>query len=146
MEQGRGSISSQGSTPSASMLPPRPGSTFNTEEGATSSRQSSHVWTYFSKEAMPDNPNRFKVHCLICVQNGRPQPPFSYAFSAGRRVLDEKRSSLAPDVVKILVSKKDWDQADKRQQGRKEDSDDDDEPWMTMDTSSESGTSTSEQL
>ena len=61
-------------------------------------------------------------------------------------MLDEKRSSLAPDVVKILVCKKDWDQADKRQQGRKEDSDDDDEPWMTMDTSSESGTSTSEQL
>ncbi|KAL8095291.1 hypothetical protein AgCh_036668 [Apium graveolens] len=43
-------------------------------------------------------------------------------------------------------TEKDWDQADKRQQGRKEDSDDDDEPWMTMDTSSESGTSTSEQL
>ncbi|KAL8089469.1 hypothetical protein AgCh_039076 [Apium graveolens] len=68
------------------------------------------------------------------------------AFSAGKIVLDEKRSSLAPDVVKILVCKKDWDQADKRQQGRKEDSDDDDEPWMTMDTSSESGSSTSEQL
>ncbi|KAL8149661.1 hypothetical protein AgCh_006609 [Apium graveolens] len=33
MEQGRGSISSQGSTPATSMLPPRPGSTFNTEEG-----------------------------------------------------------------------------------------------------------------
>ena len=63
------------------------------------------------------------------------------AFSAGRRVLDEKRSSLAPDVVKICVCKKDWDQAEKRQQGKKEDdSDGEDDPWMTMDTSSESGT------
>jgi hypothetical protein len=62
------------------------------------------------------------------------------AFSAGRRVLDEKRSSLAPDVVKICVCKKDWDQADKRQQGMKEDdSDGENDPWMTMDTSSESG-------
>lgn len=42
------------------------------------------------------------------------------AFSAGRRVLDEKRTSLAPDVVKICVCKKDWDQAEKRQQGLKE--------------------------
>ena len=68
------------------------------------------------------------------------------AFSAGRRVLDEKRSSLAPDVVKICVCKKDWDQAEKRQQGLKEDdSDGEDDVWMTMDTSSESGTSTSEQ-
>ena len=64
------------------------------------------------------------------------------AFSAGRRVLDEKRSSLSPDVVKILVCKKDWDQAAKRQQGRKEDdSEGEDDVWMTMDTSSESGTS-----
>ncbi|KAL8113062.1 hypothetical protein AgCh_020403 [Apium graveolens] len=170
MEQGRGSISSQGSTPSASMLPPRPGSTFNTEEGATSSRQSSHVWTYFSKEAMPDNPNRFKVHCLICVQNGRPQPPFSYARGTGTGTLSQHLENIhsitkashesgearrGPQQSQLGgfmtstgggVCKKDWDQADKRQQERKEDSDDDDEPWMTMDTSSESGTSTSEQL
>ena len=66
---------------------------------------------------------------------------FESAFSAGRRVLDEKRSSLAPDVVKICVCKKDWDQTQKRQQGMKEDeSDDEDDAWMTMDTSSESGT------
>ena len=61
------------------------------------------------------------------------------AFSAGRRVLDEKRSSLSPDVVKICVCKKDWDQAEKRQQGNKKD--DEDDPWMVMDSSSESGTS-----
>ncbi|KAL8124256.1 hypothetical protein AgCh_012049 [Apium graveolens] len=94
MEQGRGSISSQGSTPSASMLPPRPESTFNTEEDATSSRQSSHVWTYFSKEAMLDNPNRFKVHCLICVQNGRPQPPFSYARGTGTGTLSRHLENI----------------------------------------------------
>ena len=61
-------------------------------------------------------------------------------------MLDEKKSSLAPNVVKICVCKKDWDQAQKRQQGKKEDdSDDEDDAWMTMDTSSESGTSTNEQ-
>ena len=42
-------------------------------------------------------------------------------YSAVRRVLDEKRSSLMPNVVKICVCKKDWDQAEKRQQGKKED-------------------------
>ena len=69
------------------------------------------------------------------------------AFSAGRRVLDEKRSSLAPDAVKICVCKKDWDQAAKRQQGLQEDdSDGEEDPWMLMDTSSsEGGNSANEQ-
>ena len=68
------------------------------------------------------------------------------AFSAGRRVLDEKRSSLSPDVVKICVCKKDWDQAAKRQQGNKEDnSDGEDDPWMTMNTSDSDTSTTHEQ-
>lgn len=55
-------------------------------------------------------------------------------------MLDEKRSSLAPDSIKICVCKKDWGQAEKRQQGKKaDDSDGEDDPWMIMDTSSESG-------
>ena len=37
------------------------------------------------------------------------------AFSAGRIVLDEKRSSLAPDFVEILVYRKDRDQAATKQ-------------------------------
>ena len=39
------------------------------------------------------------------------------AFSAGRRILDEKRSRLAPESIKLCVLKKDWDQAKKRCQG-----------------------------
>ena len=67
------------------------------------------------------------------------------AFSAGRRVLDEKRSSLSPDVVKICVCKKDWDQAAKRQQGKKEDnSDGEEDPWMTMNTSDSDTSTTNE--
>ncbi|KAL2935017.1 putative AC transposase, partial [Bienertia sinuspersici] len=33
------------------------------------------------------------------------------AFSAGRRVLDEKRSRLSSESIEICVCKKDWDQA-----------------------------------
>ena len=36
------------------------------------------------------------------------------AFSAGRRVLDEKRASLAPDTIRMCVCKKDWDMAEIR--------------------------------
>ena len=58
------------------------------------------------------------------------------AFSAGRRVLNEKRSRLAPHTIQICVCKKDWDQAELRTQGLKNDDDqDDDDPWMMMDTS-----------
>ena len=58
------------------------------------------------------------------------------AFSEGRRVLDEKRSRLAPHTIQICVCKKDWDQAELRTQGLKNDDDqDDDDPWMMMDTS-----------
>ncbi|XP_057518601.1 uncharacterized protein LOC130799505 isoform X2 [Amaranthus tricolor] len=59
------------------------------------------------------------------------------AFSAGRRVLDEKRSRLAPKSIQICVCKKDWDQAEIRTQGLRndDDQDDDDDPWMMMDTS-----------
>ena len=60
------------------------------------------------------------------------------AFSVGRRVLDEKRTSLALDVVKICVCKEDWDQAEKRQGLKEDDSDGEDDPWMPMDTSLES--------
>ena len=56
-------------------------------------------------------------------------------FSAGRRVLDEKRSRLAPDTIQMCVCKKDWDQADKRTQGLRNDNDQDaDDPFMLMDT------------
>ena len=61
------------------------------------------------------------------------------AFSAGRRVLDDKRSSLSPQSIEMCVCKKDWDQAEKRTQGMKEDEDDEDDPWMILDTSDESG-------
>ena len=57
------------------------------------------------------------------------------AFSAGRRVLDEKRSRLHPDSIEMCVCKKDWDQADKRLQGLRKDDDDEDDPWMIMDSS-----------
>ena len=43
---------------------------------------------------MPDNPNRFKVHCLICVQNGRPQPPFSYARGTGTGTLSRHLENI----------------------------------------------------
>lgn len=54
-------------------------------------------------------------------------------FSAGRRVLDEKRPSLSPDFIKICVCKKNRDQAAKRQQWMKdEDEEFEDDLWMTM--------------
>ncbi|KAH9622697.1 hypothetical protein KSS87_018283 [Heliosperma pusillum] len=46
------------------------------------------------------------------------------AFSAARRVLDEKRSSLDSRTVKMCVCKKDWDQAQKRMQGIKDEEED----------------------
>ncbi|KAH9623606.1 hypothetical protein KSS87_005765 [Heliosperma pusillum] len=42
------------------------------------------------------------------------------AFSAGGRVLDDKRSRLAPPTVKMCVCKRDWDLAKIRRQGAKE--------------------------
>ncbi|KAH9625871.1 hypothetical protein KSS87_010632 [Heliosperma pusillum] len=42
------------------------------------------------------------------------------AFSAGGRVLDDKRSRLAPPTVKRCVCKRDWDLAKIRRQGAKE--------------------------
>ena len=57
------------------------------------------------------------------------------AFSAGRRVLDEKRSRLSTKSIEMCVCKKDWDQAEKRTQGLKEDEEDEDDPWMLMDSS-----------
>ncbi|KAL2923520.1 putative AC9 transposase [Bienertia sinuspersici] len=41
------------------------------------------------------------------------------AFSASRRVLDEKRSRLSSESIEMCVCKKDWDQAEKRIQGLK---------------------------
>ena len=61
-------------------------------------------------------------------------------FSAGRRMLDEKRSRLAPHIIQIYVCKKDWDQVDVRIQGLKNDNNqDNNDPWMTMDKSIISG-------
>ncbi|KAL2892624.1 putative AC transposase, partial [Bienertia sinuspersici] len=37
--------------------------------------------------------------------------PSESAFSAGRRVLDEKRSCLDSQSIEMCVCKKDWDQA-----------------------------------
>nr|GMC92096.1 putative AC transposase [Ipomoea batatas] len=60
------------------------------------------------------------------------------AFSAGKRVLDDKRSSLAPDSIKICVMKKDWDTAEERTQDQLALMEDDDiDEWLAMDTSSE---------
>jgi hAT family protein/uncharacterized protein DUF4413 len=67
------------------------------------------------------------------------------AFSAGKRVLDEKRSRLAPHSIQICVCKKDWDQAEVRMQGeRDEDDEEEDDPWMMMDTSASSGAESGE--
>ncbi|KAL2922304.1 putative AC9 transposase, partial [Bienertia sinuspersici] len=57
------------------------------------------------------------------------------AFGAGRRGLDEKRSHLSSKSIKMCVCKKDWDQGKKRTQGLKDEEEDEDDPWMTMDTS-----------
>ena len=64
-----------------------------------------------------------------------------YAFSAGKRVLDEKRSRLAPHTIQICVYKNDWDQVDVRTQGLKndDDQDDDNDLWMMVDTSASLG-------
>nr|GMD87783.1 zinc finger BED domain-containing protein RICESLEEPER 4-like [Ipomoea batatas] len=60
------------------------------------------------------------------------------AFSAGKRVLDYKRSSLAPDSIKICVMKKDWDAAEERTQNQLALIEDDDiDEWLAMDTSAE---------
>ena len=59
------------------------------------------------------------------------------AFSAGKRVVSEKRSRLTPESVKICVCKKDWDLAENRQQGQASDDDIEDDPFMTMNTSEE---------
>ena len=57
------------------------------------------------------------------------------AFNAGRRVLDKKRYRLGPNTIQMCVCKKDWDQADKRTQGLRNDNDQDaDDPFMLMDT------------
>ena len=62
------------------------------------------------------------------------------AFSAGIRVLDEKRSRLAPDTIQMCVCKKDWDQAEQRTQGlRNDDDQEDDDPLMLMDTDTSIG-------
>ncbi|KAL2941044.1 putative AC transposase [Bienertia sinuspersici] len=61
------------------------------------------------------------------------------AFSAGRRVLDEKRSRLSSESIEMCVCKKDWDQAEKRTQGLKEEDEEEDDPWMTLDTSDSCG-------
>ncbi|KAL2896370.1 putative AC transposase, partial [Bienertia sinuspersici] len=39
-----------------------------------------------------------------------PTIAYESAFSAGRRVLDEKKSRLAPQSIEMCVCKKDWDQ------------------------------------
>ncbi|KAL2906614.1 putative AC transposase [Bienertia sinuspersici] len=64
---------------------------------------------------------------------------FESAFSAGRRVLDEKRSRLSSESIEMCVCKKDWDQAEKRTQGHKEEDEEEDDPWMTLDTSDSGG-------
>ena len=57
------------------------------------------------------------------------------AFNACRRVLDEKRSRLAPYTIQLCVCKKDWDQAENRIQGlRNDDDQDNDDSLMLMDT------------
>ena len=63
------------------------------------------------------------------------------AFSAGRRVLDEKRSRLTPESIQICVCKKDWDQAERRTQGLKEDEDDEDDPVMILESSTDDAAS-----
>ncbi|KAL8134655.1 hypothetical protein AgCh_009618 [Apium graveolens] len=84
-----------------------------------------------SGEADGESPQQTQIGGFVQSSPGGVVPASTIAsesaFSAGRRVLDEKRSSLAPDVVKICVRKKDWDQAAKRQQGRKNDDSDDEE-------------------
>ncbi|XP_019155955.1 PREDICTED: 1-aminocyclopropane-1-carboxylate synthase 11-like [Ipomoea nil] len=60
------------------------------------------------------------------------------AFSAGKRVLDDKRSSLAPDSIKICVMKKDWDAAEERTQDQLALMEEDEiDEWLAMNTSCE---------
>ncbi|KAL2893956.1 putative AC transposase [Bienertia sinuspersici] len=52
-----------------------------------------------------------------------------FAFSASRRVLDEKRSHLTPQSIEMCVcKKKGWNQAKKRTQGLREEDKDEDHP------------------
>ena len=64
----------------------------------------------------------------------------STLFKPALHKIDEKRSRLAPRSIQICVCKKDWDQAEIRIQGLRndDDQDDDDDPWMMMDTSASS--------
>ena len=57
-----------------------------------------------------------------------------FAFSSGKRILDEKRSCLTPHTIQIFVFKKDQDQAEVRTQKLKND----DDQWTMMDTSASS--------
>ena len=57
------------------------------------------------------------------------------AFSAGGRILTDRRSSLAPESVKVCVCKRDWDLAAKRQQQRMwkdEEDNDPNDPFMIL--------------
>ena len=60
----------------------------------------------------------------------------NFAFSAGKGVLDEKRTCVAPYTIQICVFMKDWDQEDIQTQGMKNNDDQgNDDPWMLMDMS-----------
>ena len=62
------------------------------------------------------------------------------AFSADRRILDEKRLRLVPESIKLCVLKKDWDQAEKCCQGfQQEDDPEFDELYFLETLGSESG-------
>ena len=43
------------------------------------------------------------------------------AFSAGNRVLDDRRSRLTPDILECLICLKDWDDAVERAQNYTDD-------------------------
>ncbi|KAL1814632.1 hypothetical protein ACET3Z_017206 [Daucus carota] len=101
MEEGRGTLSSQDSTQSPVMPPPRrpppvPAATHSGDgeggsggaagsgaSGSWTARKKnlkSHVWNYFSRHPT-DDPSRINVHCEICIQLGKSPDPFRLVFN-----------------------------------------------------------------
>ena len=59
---------------------------------SASSRQSSHVWNYFSKEPT-DDPGRFVVRCMLCIEQGKTARPLAFGKGAGTGTLNRHLES-----------------------------------------------------
>jgi len=65
------------------------------------------------------------------------------AFSAGRRILDDKRAALTPNTIKVLICLKDWQMAYNRSQDQPRPEDDEDEIDQFVQLSFSSGSEAS---